>query len=74
MAVRPEFQALLDKFEADYKMDFTPKEEAQIKAADNPAAKAAQIAKSHHSGYQSRAGGRFGPGKVGASYYKQGPK
>lgn len=70
MAVRPEFEARIRAFEEKYKVDFTPKEEKQIANADNPAAKAKEIARQHHSGFQSRMGGKFGPGKVGAGYYK----
>jgi thiazole synthase ThiGH ThiG subunit len=68
----PEFIAKIKKLETLMGVDFTAKEEKQIAAADDPAAKAAAIAKAHHGGYQSRQGGKFAPGRVGAAYYKQG--
>jgi hypothetical protein len=70
MSIRPEFAAKIKKLEAMFGVDFTPKEEKQIVAADNPTAKAEQIAKTHHAGYQSRQSGKFAAGKVGAAYYK----
>lgn len=68
--IRPEFEAIVAKFESKYGVDFTPTEEKKIAAAPNPDATAKQIARQHHSGFQSRQGGRFGSGRVGAAYYK----
>lgn len=71
MAVRPEFEALVKRFEEKYAVDFTAAEERRIAASPKPAETAQKIAASHHSGYQSRQGGKFGAGRVGAGYYRQ---
>lgn len=69
--IRPEFEALITKFEQRWGVDFTAAEERRIAAAKDKPAEAKKIAASHHSGFQSRQGGKFGAGKVGAGYYRQ---
>jgi hypothetical protein len=59
MTIRPEFREKILALEKLLGVDFTAKEEKQIMNADQPMAKAKEIAKIHHAPYQSRKGGRF---------------
>lgn len=67
-----DFGAMIDKFESQFGVNFTPKQEKAIQNAPNPQQVASGIAKkAHHTDYMSRAGGKFSSGKAGAAYYKQ---